>query len=51
MGWSACPIHSSRIESTGEFRTGGAAMDVRTIGIDLGKRTFHLIGLDQHGKS
>ncbi len=25
-------------------------MDVRTIGIDLGKRTFHLIGLDQHGK-
>jgi transposase len=29
--------------------TGETTMDVRTIGIDLGKRTFHLIGLDPHG--
>ncbi len=25
-------------------------MDVRIIGLDLGKNTFHLIGLDEHGK-
>ena len=25
-------------------------MGVTTLGIDVGKNTFHLVGLDQHGK-
>ncbi|AXC16088.1 Mobile element protein (plasmid) [Acidisarcina polymorpha] len=25
-------------------------MEIRTIGIDLGKKTFHLIGVDERGK-
>jgi hypothetical protein len=25
-------------------------MEIRVIGIDLGKSVFHLVGMDQHGK-
>jgi predicted GNAT family N-acyltransferase len=29
---------------------GGSFMEMRVIGIDLGKSVFHLVGMDQHGK-
>ena len=48
MGWSA--DFTQRAARVYEVNGGGVPMQVRTIGIDLGKTVFHLVGLNQRGE-
>src|SRR5712664_3613287 len=45
MGWSAAEPHGEEVEC-GERRP---FMEIQTIGIDLGKTLFHLVGVDASG--
>jgi hypothetical protein len=48
MRWSAAPISPEVSEQ--QHRTEDHPMNIVSDGIDLGKLTFHLVALDDHGK-